>query len=75
MDTAPTNTRLLARPSFGFNPLFDRVFLHQGTFRCQPLLFYMTIQQDPFEPDRWWFAPLLYVGATVVIAAFVLACF
>jgi hypothetical protein len=33
----------------------------------------MTLQQDPFEPDRWWFTPLLYVGAAVVIAALVLA--
>jgi hypothetical protein len=33
----------------------------------------MTIQQDPYENDPWWFAPLLYAGAAVVIAAFVLA--
>jgi hypothetical protein len=33
----------------------------------------MTLQQDPFEPDRWWFAPLLYAGAALMIAAIVLA--
>jgi hypothetical protein len=33
----------------------------------------MTIQQDPYENDPWWFTPLLYAGAAVVIAAFVLA--
>jgi hypothetical protein len=36
-------------------------------------LFCMTLQQDPFEPDRWWFAPLLYAGAALMIAAIVLA--
>jgi len=25
------------------------------------------------EPDRWWFAPLLYAGTPVLIAALVLA--
>ena len=29
----------------------------------------MTIQQDPYEPDRWWFAALLYAGTAVLIAA------
>ena len=33
----------------------------------------MTFQQDPYEPDDWWFAPLLYAGAAVVITALVLA--
>jgi hypothetical protein len=33
----------------------------------------MTIRQDPRETDPWRFAPLLYAGAAVVIAAFVLA--
>jgi hypothetical protein len=33
----------------------------------------MTIQQDPYEPDRWWFVPLLYAGTAVLIAALVLA--
>jgi len=33
----------------------------------------MTIQQDQYEPDRWWFAPLLYAGTAVLIAALVLA--
>ena len=27
----------------------------------------------PYEPDRWWFAPLLYAGTAVLIAALVLA--
>ena len=36
-------------------------------------LFRMKIQQDRYEPDRWWFAPLLYAGAAVLIAALVLA--
>jgi len=30
-------------------------------------------QQDPYENDPWWFAPLLYTGAALVIAAVVLA--
>jgi len=42
-----------------------------GTFLRHLKLFRMTIQQDPYDP--WWFAPLLYTGAAVVIAAFVLA--
>jgi len=50
----------------------DRLF-HRGTFRRRLKLFRMTIQQDPFEPDRWWFAPLLYAGAALMIAAIVLA--
>ena len=50
----------------------DRRF-HRGTFRRCLKLFRMTIQQDPFEPDRWWFAPLLYAGAALMIAAIVLA--
>jgi hypothetical protein len=29
-------------------------------------------KSDPYEPDRWWFAPLLYAGAALVIAAFIL---
>jgi hypothetical protein len=33
----------------------------------------MTIQQDQYEADRWWFAPLLYAGAALVIATLVLA--
>jgi hypothetical protein len=33
----------------------------------------MKIQLDPYEPDQWWFAPLLYAGAAVVIAVLVLA--
>jgi hypothetical protein len=45
----------------------------RGTFRRRLKLFRMTIQQDPFEPDRWWFAPLLYAGAALMIAAIVLA--
>jgi hypothetical protein len=45
----------------------------RGTFLRHLKLFGMTIQQDPLEPDRWWFAPLLYAGAAFVIAAFVLA--
>jgi hypothetical protein len=44
-----------------------------GTFLRHLKLFRMTIQQDPYEPDRWWFAPLLYTGAALVIAALVLA--
>jgi hypothetical protein len=44
-----------------------------GTFLRRLQLFRMTIQQDPFEPDRWWFAPLLYAGAALMIAAIVLA--
>jgi hypothetical protein len=32
----------------------------------------MTLQQDQYEVDRWWFALLLYVGAALVIAALVL---
>ena len=50
----------------------DRVFLF-GTFLGALKLFRMTIQQDSYEPDRWWFAPLLYAGAAVLIAALVLA--
>ena len=50
----------------------DRLF-PRGTFRRRLKLFRMTIQQDPFEPDRWWFAPLLYAGAALMIAAIVLA--
>jgi hypothetical protein len=46
---------------------------YRGTFLCHLQLFRMTIQQDPYEPDRWWFAPLLYTGAALVIAALVLA--
>ena len=46
---------------------------NRGTFLRHLKLFRMTIQQDPYEPDRWWFAPLLYAGAAVMIAAFVLA--
>jgi hypothetical protein len=49
----------------------DRVF-PLGTFLRHLKLFRMTIQQDPYENDPWWFAPLLYAGAAVVIAAFVL---
>ena len=45
---------------------------NRGTFLCHLQLFRMTIQQDPYEDDPWWFAPLLYAGAAVVIAAFVL---
>ena len=44
-----------------------------GTFLRHLELFRMTIQQDPYENDPWWFAPLLYAGAAVLIAAFVLA--
>ena len=44
-----------------------------GTFLRRLKLSCMMIQQDPYEPDRWWFAPLLYAGAAVVIAALVLA--
>ena len=55
-----------------FNPQWDRVF-PLGTFLRHLKLFRMTIQQDPYENDPWWFAPLLYAGAAVVIAAFVLA--
>ena len=44
-----------------------------GTFLRHLQLFRMTIQQDPSENDPWWFAPLLYAGAAVVFAAFVLA--
>jgi hypothetical protein len=46
---------------------------NRETFLCHLKLFRMTIQQDPYETDRWWFAPLLFAGAAVVIAAFVLA--
>ena len=46
---------------------------NRGTFLRHLKLIRMTIQQDPYEPDRWWFAPLLYAGAAVMIAAFVLA--
>ena len=46
----------------------DRVFLF-GTFLGALKLFRMTIQQDSYQPDRWWFAPLLYAGAAVLIAA------
>jgi hypothetical protein len=46
---------------------------YRGTFLRHLKLFLMTIQQDPYEPDRWWFAPLLYTGAALVIAALVLA--
>jgi hypothetical protein len=44
-----------------------------GTFLRYKELFRMTIQQDPYENDPWWFAPLIYTGAALVIAAFVLA--
>ena len=44
-----------------------------GTFLRHLKLFCMTIQQDPYGPDRWWFAPLLYAGTAVLIAALVLA--
>jgi hypothetical protein len=44
-----------------------------GTFLRHLKLFRMAIQQNPYEPDRWWFAPLLYTGAALVIAALVLA--
>jgi hypothetical protein len=57
-------------------PLFcvaPRGVRSKGTFLCQAPLFRMTFQQDPFEPDRWWFAPLLYAGAALMIAAIVLA--
>jgi hypothetical protein len=56
------------------NPNPDRIGCsYRGTFLCHLPLSRMTIQQDPYEPDRWWFAPLLYAGAAVVIAVFVLA--
>jgi hypothetical protein len=56
----------------GPNSRCDRVF-PSGTFLSHLKLFRMTIQQDPHETDPWWFVPLLYAGAAVVIAAFVLA--
>ena len=45
----------------------------RGTFLRHLKLLCMTIQQDPYEPDRWWFAPLLYAGVAVAIAAYLLA--
>ena len=38
----------------------------------------MTIQQDPYEtdryePDPWWFAPLLYVGLCIAIVGLAMA--
>jgi hypothetical protein len=44
-----------------------------GTFIRHKELFHMTIQQDPYEIDSGWFAPLIYRSAALVIAAFVLA--
>jgi hypothetical protein len=35
-------------------------------------LFHMKIQQDSYEPDQWWFAPLLYAGVAVLIGALIL---
>ena len=58
----PSGSDALVQPSIG------QVFLF-GTFHCHLKLFRMTIQQDPYEPDRWWFAPLLYAGTAVLIAA------
>ena len=46
---------------------------YSGTFLRHLKLLCMTIQQDPYEPDRWWFAPLLYAGVAVAIAAYLLA--
>ena len=43
-----------------------------GTFLRHLKLFRMTIQKYPTKPTCW-FAPLLYAGTAVVIAAFVLA--
>ena len=64
---------LLSLPAdMGLNSRCDRVF-PSGTFLSHLKLFRMTIQQDPRETDPWWFAPLLYAGAAVMIAAFVLA--
>jgi hypothetical protein len=32
----------------------------------------MTFQQEPYEPDQWWFAPLRYAGVAMLIAALIL---
>ena len=72
-DNAETLGGVVTKPADrGLTHESDRLF-HRGTFRRCLKLFRMTIQQDPFEPDRWWFAPLLYAGAALMIAAIVLA--
>ena len=55
----------------------DRAF-PLGTFLRHLKLFHMTIQQDPYEtdryePDPWWFAPLLYVGLCLAIVGLPMA--
>ena len=59
------------------NLSLDRVFPFR-TFLCHLKLFRMTIQQDPYEtdryePDPWWFAPLLYVGLCIAIVGLAMA--
>ena len=34
----------------------------------QSRLLLVTYPHDTHEPDRWWFAPLLYAGACLVVA-------
>ena len=43
-----------------------------GTIFSACHLFHMKIQLDPYEPDQWWFAPLLYAGVAVLIGALIL---
>jgi hypothetical protein len=43
-----------------------------GTIFSACHLFHMKIQQDSYEPDQWWFAPLLYAGVAVLIGALIL---
>jgi hypothetical protein len=83
--TAPLVGELDAMPMGGWVPVRvssptgiestpDRIGCsYFGTFLRHLKLLRMTIQQDSYEPDRWWFAPLLYVGVAVAIAAFLLA--
>ena len=44
-----------------------------GTFLRHLKLFRVTIQQDPYETDPWWFAPVLYVGLGLAIAGLAMA--
>ena len=65
---ASMEARVQGRHPFGFHRPH-----RSGTFLRHLKLIRMTIQQDQYEPDRWWFAPLLYAGTAVLIAALVLA--
>ena len=44
-----------------------------GTFLRHLKLFRMAIQQEPYETDPWWFAPLLYVGLCFAIVGLAMA--